>query len=332
MRIGIRIMVCVLGLLAASVVFSQKPPQRPKVHSDFTFATFPVSREAYQLMSKEKYRYMLVAFHEGWDFGKIGKELKVSDEEVDKIFSDLDTEHLASQTQDGDPRPSIMVIREKDIQSIKPILEKHADGLVKVLENNWSSIESTVTSMSGAKGVPKDELMYEVISGGLLLGTMIDVFYEDKTMLPPGPKRGRGQQYFAWLVEGDPAYAGRIQREEGRSDGYSVVSVGPTITPVRPSLTEIRAGKGLVLDEAESRKFRSLLTILSRDKLLPYFKENRNDFIKVAGQLRTGKFVSFGEFFAWYYIQIVNEAVDQLVASRRMSPPKDLYAYATKTL
>ena len=332
MRIGIRILVCVLGLLAASVVFSQKPPQRPKVHSDFSFATFPVSREASQMMTKEKYRYMLVAFHEGWDFEKVGKELKVSDEEVDKIFSDLDTEHLASQSQDGDPRPNILVIREKDIQTIKPSLDKHADGLVKVLDNNWSSIESTVTAMSGAKGVPKEELMYEVISSGLLLGTMIDVFYEDKTMLPPGPRRGRGQQYFAWLVEGDSTYAGRIQREEGRSDGYSVVSVGPTITTVRPSLTEIRSGKGLVLDEAESRRFRSLLTIMSRDKLLPFFKENRNDFLKVASQLRTGKYLSFGEFFAWYYIQIVNEAIDEIVESKRMRPPKDLYAYALKTL
>jgi len=332
MRIGIRILVCVLGLLAASVVFSQKPPQRPKVHSDFSFATFPVSREASQMMTKEKYRYMLVAFHEGWDFEKVGKELKVSDEEVDKIFSDLDSEHLASQSQDGDPRPNILVIREKDIQTIKPSLDKHAEGLVKVLDNNWSSIESTVTAMSGAKGVPKEELMYEVISSGLLLGTMIDVFYEDKTMLPPGPRRGRGQQYFAWLVEGDSTYAGRIQREEGRSDGYSVVSVGPSITTVRPSLTEIRSGKGLVLDEAESRRFRSLLTIMSRDKLLPFFKENRNDFLKVASQLRTGKYLSFGEFFAWYYIQIVNEAVDEIVESKRMLPPKDLYAYALKTL
>ncbi len=332
MRIGIRILVCVLGLLAASVVFSQKPPQRPKVHSDFAFATFPVSREASQMMSKDKYRYMLVAFHEGWDFEKVGKELKVSDEEVDKIFSDLDTEHLASQSQDGDPRPNILVIREKDIQTIKPSLDKHAEGLVKVIADNWSQIESTVAAMSGAKGVPKEELMYEVIASGMLLGTMIDVFYEDKTMIPPGPRRGRGQRYFAWLVEGDPAFAGRIQREEGRADGYTIVSVGPTITNVRPSLTEIRSGKGLVLDEAESRKFRSLLTIFSRDKLLPYFKENRNDFLKVAGQLRAGKYSSFGEFFAWYYIQIVNEAVDEIVESKRMSPPKDLYAYALKTL
>jgi hypothetical protein len=74
------------------------------------------------------------------------------------------------------------------------------------------------------------------------------------------------------------------------------------------------------------------LTIISRDKLLPYLKENRNDFLKVAGQLRAAKYSTFGEFFAWYYVQIVNNAVDEIVESKRMLPPGDLYAYAFKTL
>jgi hypothetical protein len=323
---------CVLGLLAASLVLAQKPPQRPKVHSDFAFAAFPPSREAAQLMAKDKYIYTLVAYHEGWDFEKIGKELKVSDEEVDKIFSDLDTEHLANQTQDGSPRPNIPVFREKDIQAIKASLDKHSNEFAKVVAGSWSQIETAASSLNGAKGVPKEELMYEVVVSGMLLGTMIDVFYEDKTFIPPGPKRGRGQRYYAWLVEGDRKYAGRIQREEGQGDGYTIVTVGPTVTAVRPTLNEIRTGHGLVLDEAESRKLRSVLTIISRDKLLPYLKENRNDFLKVAGQLRAAKYSTFGEFFAWYYVQIVNNAVDEIVESKRMLPPGDLYAYAFKTL
>ena len=332
MGIGIRMKLCVLGLLAASMVLAQKPVPRPKVHSDFAFASFPVSREAALILAKEKYRYMLVAFHEGWDFEKIGKEMKVTDEEVDKIFSDLDTEHLATQTQDSDPRPNIPVIREKDIQLIKTSLEKHSDGFAKVIAGSWSQIETTASSLNGAKGVPKEELMYQLVTSGMLLGTMIDVFYEDKTLIPPGPRRGRGQRYYAWLVEGDPKYAGRIQREEGQGDGYTIVTVGPTVPAIRPTLNEIRTGRGMVLDEAESRRLRSVLTIICRDKLLPYLKENRNDFLKVAGQLRAGKYSSFGEFFAWYYIQIVNGAVDDIVESKRMLPPADLYAYAVKTL
>ena len=103
--------------IAGSVVSAQKPPQRPKVHSDFAFATSPVSREAMNLMSKEKNRFVVVAFHEGWDFDKIAKELKISDDEVDKLFSDLDTEHLVEENQDSEARPNFPVYRDKNSKS-----------------------------------------------------------------------------------------------------------------------------------------------------------------------------------------------------------------------
>ena len=118
-------MLCTLVLLiGATVSLAQKPQDRPKVHSDFTFGSYPVSRDAINLMSKDKIRYMAVAFHEGWSFDKVGKELKLTDDEVDRLFSELDTEKLAKLDQYNDPEPNILVIREKDMEKIKSSLHE----------------------------------------------------------------------------------------------------------------------------------------------------------------------------------------------------------------
>lgn len=331
MRPPINLKVIVVAMLLASMVgLAQKPVPRPKVHSDFVFGSYPVSREAASLMSKDKIRFMLVGFHEGWDFDKIGKELKVSDDEVDKLFSDLDEEKLAALNQDNDPRPIMLVIRDKDVERINVSLKKNAQDLQKIIESNWSSIETAATSLSGARGVPREQLMYEVVVSGILFGGMYDVFTEDKTLVPPGPRHGRGQRYFAWLAE-DARYAGRIQREESTSDGNIIVSIG-TLPAVRPSLDQIRSGRGMILDEAESRRFRSFVNIFCKDKLLPYFKSNRSDLIKVAAQMSSSKYSAFGEFLAWYYNQLANNVAEELVASRRIQAPADHYAYAVRSL
>jgi hypothetical protein len=333
MRIQMHIKVCTLALLiGASVSFAQKPPDRPKVHSDFTFGSYPVSRDAINLMSKDKIRYMVVAFHEGWNFDKVGKELKLSDDEVDRLFSELDTEKLAKLDQYNDPEPNMLVIREKDMEKIKASLQKHSQEFTDIVAGNWSQIEAMASSLTGAKGVPKEELMYESVVSGIFLGGMNEVFYEDKTLVPPGPRRGRGQSYYAWLAEGDPRNAGRVKREQSQSDSNTIVTVGATLSTVRPSMNEIRSGRGMILDEAESRRMRSFVAIFCKDKLLPYFKSRRNEMMRVGAQMSSGKYTAFGEFLAWYYNQIANNAVDEIVAAKRMKPPTDQYAYAVKTL
>jgi len=319
-------------LIGASVSLAQKPPERPKVHSDFTFGSYPVSRDAISLMSKDNIRYMIVAFHEGWGFDKIGKELKLADDDVDRLFSELDTEKLARLDQYNDPVPNMMVIREKDMEKVKVSLQKHSQEFTAIIAGNWSQIEAMAASLTGASGVPKEQLMYEIVVSGILLGGMNDVFYEDKTLVPPGPRRGRGQSYYAWLSEGDPRNAGRVKREQSQSDTNTIVTVGPTLSVARPSMNELRTIHGMILDETESRRLRSFVSIFCKDKLLPYFKSHRNEMMKVGAQMSSGKYTAFGEFLAWYYNQMANNAVDEIVAAKRMLPPTDQYAYAVKTL
>jgi hypothetical protein len=333
MRIQTHIKVCTLALLiAASVGLAQKPQERPRVHSDFTFGSYPVSRDAINLMSKDQIRFMAVAFHEGWSFDKVGKELKLTDDDVDRMFSELDTEKLAKLDQYNDPKPNMPVIREKDIEKIKATLQKHSQEFTDIIAGNWSQIETMAASLTGASGVQKDELMYEIVVAGILLGGMNEVFYEDKTLIPPGPRRGRGQSYYAWLAEGDPRNAGRVKREQSQSDTYTIVTVGPTLSVVRPSMNELRSGKAMILDETESRRMRSFVNIFCKDKLLPYFKSKRSEMMKAGALMSSGKYTAFGEFLAWYYNQIANNAADEIVAAKRMKAPTDQYAYAVKTL
>ena len=324
---------CTLAfLLGSSASFAQKTPERPKVHSEFTFGSYPVSREAMNLMSKDRSRYMLVAFHEGWDFEKIGKELKISDDDVDRAFSDLDVEQLAKLNQDNDPKPNIVVVREKDIERIKTPLQKHSREFTDIVAANWSQIETLAASLTGASGVPKEQLMYQIVVAGILFGGMNEVFYDDKTLIPPAPRRGRTQRYYGWLAEGDPRNAGRVQREQSQSDTNTIVTVGSTLASVRPTMNDIRMNRGMILDEAESRRLRAFIAVFCRDKLLPYFKTHRNEMLKTGSQMSSGRYAAFGEFLAWYYNQMANNAVDEIVAARRMAPPAGHYAFAVKSL
>jgi hypothetical protein len=269
--------------------------------------------------------------HNGWDIEKIAKETKLSADELNKAFDELEDWHLAgNRTADEDARPLIPVIRERDIDRLKDGLARHTEEFGKVLDANWADIESTVTSLAGAKGVPKDQLMYQVVVSGILLGGMEDAFSEDKTLMSPPPRRSKGQRFYAWLVESDPSLAGALKRETRESDGYSIISIGNALPETRVSLDQIRSAHGFLLEQQEARRFRSFVAILCRDKLLPFFKKNRADLLKISAQVESGKYIAFEGFFAWYYNRIVNTLSTRLAAAGRIAAPSGQYTYAIK--
>ncbi len=325
------IVLAILLLLATSLV-AQKKPEKPKLHPDFYFGTYPISRDAGTLLAKEPARLVLVGFHQGWDIEKIAKESKVSEDELDKIFADLEEARFAWEVDEYTTRPLLPVIRDKDIEKIQRDIHIDSQDFANVFRSNWKEIETTAASLTGAKNVPKAQLMYEIVVGALIFGGMHDSFFEDQTLMISPPRRTGSQRYYAWLVESDPALAGVLKREQWESGGYTMVSIGSEIAKERASLEQVRASNGMLLDdEAEARRFRSFVAIFSREKLLPFFKKNRSDFLKALDLLDAGRYASVSEAFAWYYDQMANATAAQLVSAGLIEPPKSgQYVYALR--
>jgi hypothetical protein len=319
-------------VLSASSGLSQKRQEKPKLHADFHFGSYPVYRDAITTMAKEDVRLLMVGFHQNWDLEKIAKESKVPAENLDKLFADLEEGRLVVEIDLYSRRPLLPVIRDKDIERVQPDLETHIQEYTKVVRSNWPEIESAVASFEGAKGVPKPQLLYQIVVGGILFGGMNDAFFEDQRIMVPPPRRVGSQRYYGWLVESEPKLAGVLKREQWESAGYTLVSIGTVLPEFRMSLDRIRMDNGMVLEEAEARRFRSFVAILTKEKLLPYFKENRSAFMDVVNRFDAGRYVSRSEVFAWYYDQLANGVAEQLVAAGLIQPPTEQYAYALKSL
>jgi hypothetical protein len=322
-------MVTKLLVLPLVLLLAQKPAEKPKVHADFQFGSYPTSRTGEELMKDELTREVVVAFHEGWNLDKIAKTLKVSLDDVSKVSDKLEDERLAGRRDEFDVRPFIPVIREADYMRMKDGLKRHTDEFTKVITDNWKDIEGLVDSLEGMKTVPKDRAMYETIVSGILLGGMMDAFYDDQTIMPGPPRHGKNERYYAWLVESNPAAAGKLKRELRESANYRIITIGTTLSTEKLNVDDLR-GKAVVLDEAEARKYRAFIGIFTRDKLLPYFKSHRPELLKQAGLVYAGRYVAFAQVFAWYYDAIANGVTDNLVAARRIAPPQTLYTYAVR--
>ena len=182
---------------------------------------------------------------------------------------------------------------------MKDGLKRHTDEFTKVITDNWKEIEGLVDSLEGMKAVPKDRAMYETVVSGILLGGMMDTFYEDQTIMPGPPRHGKNERYYAWLVESNPAAAGKLKRELRESANYRIITIGTTL-PQKLNVDDLR-GKAVVLDEAEARKYRAFIGVFARDKLLPFFKSHRAELLKQAGLVQAGRYVAFAQVFAWYH-------------------------------
>lgn len=326
----LKVLVPGILLVVASSVIAQRKPEKPKLHSDFYVGTYPVFRDAATQLSAENAKLLLVGFHQGWDIEKIAKESKVAPEDLDKIFADLEEARLAAELDQYERRPLLPVIRDKDIEKVQRDLRNDSQAFANVLQSNWAEIETFAASLAGAKNVAKPQLLYQMAVGGILFGGMNDSFFEDQTLMVNPPRRTGSQRYYAWIVESDPALAGVLKREQWESGGYTMVSVGAGLARDRMTLEQLRTENGMVLDEAEARRFRSFIAIFSREKLMPYFKKNRSDVLKVLNLLDAGRYVSVSEAFAWYYDQVANGAAQQLVSTRLIQPPGGHYVYGLK--
>lgn len=321
-------LVALFAFAPASV--AQKKPEKPKLHADFYFGTYPASREAAALMSKEAARLILVGFHQGWDVEKIAKEGKQDEEELDKLFADLEDARLVAEIDQYSHGPLLPVIRDKDIEKAQKGMETHTQDFARLIRSLLPEIETAAASFTGAKAIPKQQLLYQILVGAILFGGMNDILFEDQTMMVNPPRRAGGLRYYAWLVESEPSLAGTLKRDQWDSGGYSMVSIGSSLPEERMTLEKLRAANGMILDEAEARRFRSFISVFTRDKLLPYFKKNRAEYLKVLNLLEAGKYVRVSDAFAWFYDQLANGAAAELTKARLIEPPATQYVFALK--
>jgi len=317
--------------LAAQKQKKGKKPERPAVHADFYFGSYPLSTSALTIMADEQTREVVVAYAEDWSLDKLAKQLKLNITDLNRISDKLEDERLVRRDEYRDLRPGMPVIRDLDYDRVKDRLQRESQGFTDVLQNHWADIQKMVDGLQGTKGVPKDRAMYETVVGGILLGGMPDAFYEDKTMMPPPPRRGKAgnDRYYGWLVEDNPDAALGIKRELRESDGYRIVSVGKELPEQRLEVTDLR-GKGTVLEDEDATKYRRFLAVFSRDTLMPYFKNHRQEYLSMGGLMSSGHYVAFAEVFAWFYNTVVDMTVNNLVANHRLTPPEKAYTYAVK--
>ena len=320
-------------LLLASTGLSQKNQEKPKLHADFYFGSYPTSREGITMMASERVRLLLVGLHNGWDIEKIAKESKAPEEELERLFADLQEARLADEVDRFDQKPMLPIIREKDLKKIQKSLQDHTVEFANLLKSSWQEIEiGAAPAEKLAKDVPHAQFLYQIVVGGILFGAMEDAFFEDQRIMVNPPRRTGSQRYYGWLVESDPKLAGTMKREQWESEGYTIVSIGRSLPANRTSLAAIRAEKGMVLDEADARRLRSFMTIFSKERLLPYFQRNRTEFLDAVREFDAGRYVRVTDAFAWYYDQMANGAVDELVSARLIQPPpaNGQYSYALK--
>jgi hypothetical protein len=308
---------------------AQKPVKKPDVHPDFQFGSYPWSRTAEALMKDDLAREVVVAYSQGWSIDKMVKTLRVPTSDVSKLSDKLEDERIVGRLDEYDTMALMPVIRERDFDRMKEPLSRHRQEFTNLILDNWKDIEAMVSSLEGAKGIPKGRAMYETVVSGILLGGLMDAFYEDKTLMPAPRRRGKSDRYFAWLVESNPEAAGRLRRELRESAGYRIVTIGTAVPEERLNPDDLR-GKDSILEDADALKYRRFIGLLSRDKLLPYFKSRRAEFLKLGTALSSGHDVAFAEFFAWYYNTLANYVTDSLAADHRITPPEKFYIYAVK--
>jgi hypothetical protein len=322
-----------ISLILVAPVFAQrnKKNEKPPVHSDFYFGSYPLSRTAMQMMADEQTRETVVAYAEDWSLEKLAKNLKLNISDLNRISDKLEDERLVRRDEYNEFRPGMPVIRDRDLDRAKEGLQKQAQELSDVLQNHWTDIEKMVDSLQGSKEQPKGRVLYETVVSGILLGGMPDAFYDDKTLMPPPPRRGKtgNDRYYAWLVESNADFAGKLKRDLRESDGYRIISIGSQLPEERQEASDLR-GKATVYDNDDAAKYRRFVAVFSRDTLLPYIKNRRQQLLAMANLMSSGHYVAFAEVFAWYYNTMVDLTVDNLVAAHRIVPPEKYYTYAVK--
>jgi len=327
------VFITLIALVSAPAGLAQEEEERPEVHTDFKFGSFPYSPEAQERFLDEDTVRLVIGFHEGWSIDKFIQETESVRIDVLTLADDLEDSRLIRGRSDYDMRPAFPVLRELELGILLPEIRSHAGELTRLIEIHWDEVEEFVSSLEAAQEIPRKQVLYQALVGGILLGGMIDAFGDDRTLLAgsePRRARRRGQGYYAWMTEGDagPRHLVHQTRRVGR---YQVVSVGSV--PEENLLVRIDDLRleAPVYENEDARKWRVFASVFSRDYLLPYFKSQRDRFIGLHEQIRASRYSALAEFIAWYYQSVVADVIAQFVSIELIEAPETSYKYAIQS-
>jgi hypothetical protein len=305
--------------------------RRPEVHSEFAFGSFPDSREGAALFESAEARMLVAAFDRGWSLDKFLSETDLSALDTLNILDGLEQADLVRGPNDFELRPGLLMIRESELSMLRPRLEADAGELVEVIRQHWREVESFVASLDAGADTPVPQLLYSAMVGGVLTGAMVEVLREDGTLVPAPPRRGRsGDAYYAWMIEG----AGLIPPVRTRSDRvgrYTVYSVGTGVEENLRIQIEALRSEGPVFEPEDAERWRVFSSLFARDHLFPLLKSKRSGLLDLHRTVRSAGYAAFAEFAAWYYQELVSQAVGLLVAGGELVPPESSYKYAIRT-
>jgi hypothetical protein len=324
----------VVPLVGTVILLASVPPivnaqeERPDVHADFRYDVFPYDPVALARFETADARFMLSAFHKGWNLDKYLKETETSEADALTLLQGFEDDNLVRGRTDRDLRPGFPILREDEIPDTAALISETAAGLARVIEAEWTRVEELVSSLEVGQELPRDEVLYRVVVGGLLFGGMVDALFDDKTLMPAPPQRaGRRDSYYAWMTEGE-AGPPQLIRQSAQVGRHLVISIGPV--PVEKPRVEIRelAVTDPVYEYDDARRLRVFGRVTSRDHLLPYFKTQRSAMLQLNSELEASKYTAFAEFVAWFYVSSATEAAGLLVERGRIRAPETSFRYA----
>ena len=323
-----------IGLLPCLALPAPAAPQetkRPAVHSEFVFDSFPYSPEAAALFSSGDARLLVAAFDQGWSVDKVLGEAETAQVDVLTILDELEQANLVRGSSDFDLRPGLLLIREAEAAGLESHLDASAAEFAAIIGEHWDEVERFAGSLEAGQDMPPGQIVYSALVGGVLMGGMIDALFEDKTLIPGPPERGRrGEGYYAWMLEGLDRPAS-VHRQSARVGRYTVFSVGTGVEEdLRVQIDELRS-EGPVYEAEDAERWRLFASLFSRDYLFPHFKSMRGDLLDLHLGLRSARYTAFAEFAAWYYHDMTTRVVEALATGGRIAAPASSYKYAIRT-
>jgi len=153
---------------------------------------------------------VVLSLFEGFSHTDIARELDIPIDQVKKAIQDLKKASLVKE-QGGKDCPNFLIVKEDETKPIVSDAKATGTKIGKIIEEQWCTIENLYKELSFSDIFSLGETAFHLIGSLLLEVGMINVFFKDRSVLLPYPRRpstlqgndeGSRFRYYFWMVEG----------------------------------------------------------------------------------------------------------------------------------